>query len=169
MGNTKMAKAKAAPAKKSPAKKAAPKKTIKKKATPAKKKATPAKKPAAKKTAAKKTAKKSPAKKGAKKATAKKDKKDKVKRAPSAYNIFMKKELEKLKKSHQAKNTRSASRWRLATGLSRRNKPSSTFHHLPRSAYVTSAYTTKSHACVRTRHAFRVSVKWLSYVDAYTH
>merc|ERR1712167_417277 len=77
--NTKMAKA--APAKKSPAKKAAPKKTIKKKATPAKKKA-------------------APAKKSAKKGTGKKDKKDKVKRAPSAYNVFMKKELDKLKKSH---------------------------------------------------------------------
>merc|ERR1711990_1435298 len=78
--------AKAAPAKKSPAKKAAPKKTIKKKATPAKKKAAPAKK--------------SPKKKTAKKGTGKKDKKDKVKRAPSAYNVFMKKELDKLKKSH---------------------------------------------------------------------
>merc|ERR1711998_581323 len=81
--NTKMAKA--APAKKSPAKKAAPKK----KAAPAKK--------SAKKTPA---AKKSPKKKTAKKGTGKKDKKDKVKRAPSAYNVFMKKELDKLKKSH---------------------------------------------------------------------
>merc|ERR1712072_496675 len=95
--------------KKSPAKKAAPKKTIKK-ATPAKKKAAPAKK------SAKKTAKKSPKKKSAKKGTGKKDKKDKVKRAPSAYNVFMKKELDKLKKSHasldhKARFTMAAANW----------------------------------------------------------
>merc|ERR1711998_648040 len=66
-------------AKKSPAKKAAPEKTIKKKS------------PAAKKPAAKKTAKKT---------TAKKDAKEKKPRPPSAYNLFMKKELDKLKKSH---------------------------------------------------------------------
>merc|ERR1711934_412954 len=70
-------------AKKSPAKKPA-------------KKASGPKKTAKKKTPAKKSAKKS----GAKKSPGKKDKKDKVKRAPSAYNLFVKAELAKLKKSH---------------------------------------------------------------------
>merc|ERR1712167_149920 len=67
---------------------------------PAKKK-TPAKKAPAKKTIKKAAPKKSPAKKktATKKKSGAKDKKDKVKRAPSAYNVFMKKELEKLKKS----------------------------------------------------------------------
>ena len=55
----------------------------------------PAKKSAAKKAPAKKTiAKKAPAKKSAGKA----EKKEKVKRAPSAYNLFMKSELAKVKK-----------------------------------------------------------------------
>jgi hypothetical protein len=56
----------------------------------------PAKKSAAKKAPAKKTiAKKAPAKKSAGK---KEEKKEKVKRAPSAYNLFMKSELAKVKK-----------------------------------------------------------------------
>merc|ERR1719353_1794447 len=68
-------------------------------------KASPAKKKAA------------PVKKTVKKTTAKKaDKKDKPKRAPSAYNIFMKKELEKLKKSDpsldaKGRFTKAAANW----------------------------------------------------------
>ena len=55
----------------------------------------PAKKSAAKKAPAKKAAaKKAPAKKSAGKI----EKKEKVKRAPSAYNLFMKSELAKVKK-----------------------------------------------------------------------
>merc|ERR1712072_1132282 len=97
MGNSKMAKA--APKKKTTAKKAPAKKAIAKKS--------------AKKAAPKKTAKKAPAKKGSAK---KGDKKEKVKRAPSAYNIFMKKELEKLKKSqpkldHKGRFAAAAANW----------------------------------------------------------
>jgi len=84
---------KKSPAKKSPAKKAA--KTIKK---PAAKKA-PAKKSAAKKPAAKKS-----------------DKKEKAPRAPSAYNLFMKSELAKVKKAnpkmdHKEAFTTAAKNW----------------------------------------------------------
>merc|ERR1712072_1561577 len=88
------------------AKKAAPKKTIKKKSG--------AKKPAKKASGKKKATKKKSAGKG--------DKKAKVKRAPSAYNIFMKKELAKLKNSmpkadHKERFTAAA-----RTGASRRSK-----------------------------------------------
>ena len=85
---------KKSPAKKAPAKKAAPaKKTIAKK-SPAKK--APAKKSAAKKSAGKKE--------------------EKVKRAPSAYNLFMKSELAKVKKAnpkldHKGAFTIAAQNW----------------------------------------------------------
>merc|ERR1711934_449392 len=98
MGEYRMAPKKTA--KKAPAKKAAPKKTIKKKS------------PAAKKPAAKKTAKKTTAKKA--------DKKDKKPRAPSAYNIFMKKELEKLKKSQPKLDHKE--RFKMAAGNWSKNK-----------------------------------------------
>merc|ERR1712072_1132499 len=100
MGTSKMAKA---PAKKTAKKKAPVKKTVK---------AAPAKKSAKKAAPAKKSAKKS-----AKKTTAKKgDKKDKVKRAPSAYNLFMKSELAKVKKAnpkmdHKEAFTAAAKNW----------------------------------------------------------
>merc|ERR1711981_402793 len=95
MGTSKMAKA---PAKKTAKKKAPVKKTVKK--APAKK-------------SAKKAA---PAKKSAKKSAKKTDKKDKVKRAPSAYNLFMKSELAKVKKAnpkmdHKEAFTAAAKSW----------------------------------------------------------
>lgn len=74
----------------------------------------PAKKSAAKKAPAKKTiAKKAPAKKSAGK---KEEKKEKVKRAPSAYNLFMKSELAKVKKAnpkldHKEAFTTAAGNW----------------------------------------------------------
>merc|ERR1740130_470168 len=92
-------------AKKSPAKKVSAKK------------AAPAKKAAAKKSPAKKpAAKKSPAKKIAKKSAGKKEKKEKVPRAPSAYNIFMKSEIAKVKKAdpkldHKLAFTKAAGGW----------------------------------------------------------
>lgn len=73
---------------------------------------------ATKKAAAKKApAKKAPAKKAiAKKPAAKKEKKDKVPRAPSAYNLFMKSELAKIKKAnpkmeHKEAFTKAAKNW----------------------------------------------------------
>merc|ERR1711934_975057 len=48
--------------------------------------------------------------------------KEKKPRAPSAYNIFMKKELEKLKSPTPTSTTRSASKWPPATGGSRRSR-----------------------------------------------
>jgi len=56
------------------------------------------------------------AKKSAKKSPAKKEKKEKVPRAPSAYNLFMKSELAKVKKAdpsldHKAAFTAAAGNW----------------------------------------------------------
>ena len=74
-----------------------------------------AKKPAKK--AAKPKAKKAIKKKSAKKAKpAKKEKKAKVPRAPSAYNLFMKKEIAAVKKAnpkldHKAAFTKAAGNW----------------------------------------------------------
>merc|ERR1712072_1019170 len=103
MGTSKMAKA---PAKKTAKKKAPVKKTVK--AAPAKKSA---KKAAPAKKSAKKTAKKTTAKKG--------EKKDKVKRPPSAYNLFMKSELPKVKKAnpkldHKQAFAKAAGNWKNA-------------------------------------------------------
>jgi hypothetical protein len=84
---------------------------------PPKAKKPAAKKPAAKPAAKKPAAKKAPAKKAiAKKPAAKKEKKDKVPRAPSAYNLFMKSELAKVKKAnpkmdHKEAFTQAAKNW----------------------------------------------------------
>ena len=70
--------------------------------------------PTIKKKAAKKPKAKAEKKSGKK--SAKKDKKDKVPRAPSAYNLFMKDELVKVKKAtpsidHKAAFTKAAGNW----------------------------------------------------------
>merc|ERR1711934_539048 len=82
------------------------------------KKKTPAKKAPAKKSPVKKAI----SKKSPKKAAAKGDKKEKVKRAPSAYNVFMRRNSRSSRSPTPRWTTRSASRWQLATGRSQRSK-----------------------------------------------